>query len=88
MYGFGCEYGANLLVNAAALKKELFTSIVTLGNPLDLMAAEQKIEGSHVAKYFYYKDLLKGRLEPLKLQKIPKDVKLFDIDTFIHKFSK
>lgn len=43
IFGVGQEYGANLLVNAAADHPDLFTGVVSIGNPLDLKIAETRV---------------------------------------------
>ena len=42
-YGIGIQYGANLMVIAAAQDPTLFDCMVSVGNPLDLIEAEIKV---------------------------------------------
>ena len=54
------EYGANLLVNAAATNPTLFDGIISLANPLELGLAEQKFANSWWASRLCLDDILAG----------------------------
>jgi hypothetical protein len=61
VFGIGVEYGANLLVNAAADNPNLFDGLVSVGNPFDLAKAELNLQSSWVWGLLH-RDILRGRL--------------------------
>jgi predicted alpha/beta-fold hydrolase len=61
MLGIGVEYGANLLVNLAAKRADVFAGLISIGNPFDLVKSEINLQNSWVW-HFLYRSVLKGRI--------------------------
>ena len=73
MLGIGVEYGANLLLKYAAINKNDFKGLVSIGNPFDLVKSEINLQQSWLWKQLY-NSILKGKTE--KALKIDRNLEL------------